>query len=793
MTLKGQGKRIESSLSGRHLANSIAMLERRFMKHQYVKKLVSFLSAFVLMLSIGISLVGKAEEGQKESPLIIEEIKLVDDENKEIIDQQIVDVLETKLGELSVNTITEDLKKLRSKFPQYAKVTSKTLPGSAQEKVIIVFEFQRRRIVKNLRILSNSGLEISSELRKKMQTISGELLTGDKIQRDSETIKRELDKIGYPMVKVSVDINPIKDEAYDVNVVFHIESVTRQVVIGKVHFEGRSQLKESELRGQVTAKQSKLLAGRKTFISSQLKSDAAQLQSYYVSQGFWDAKVTSGFTIEDNSVANIVFNITEGKRFLISRFVFSGNQLFNNQQILEKTHLKDGRYFNDKNIRLAMQTMRDMYGEQGYIMMNVNFNFDSKTGEAKFDITEGSDFFIERIVIEGNNQMKSEIILRDVVFKEGERINTKTISQTLQNMKATKYYSNVKIDYTVLGPEQVTIHIKIVEAHEVAIEFGAGISGNGLNGRFGFSSSNIFNTGKGFSLSITKGDEITKLGMVFYDPHLLGTDFELTAKTGLDQRDDEDYKQKRISNQIMVQKVIRENLKLGIGTRIDFVSIDEVSAEVLSEIPDAKRSERVVGLIGMFVYNQVEVDESGEAYKGYRVKMALYPSYADDQAYVRALATIVGHMTIGENANGQKHILTGRFSAGYASANTPFYERLYAGNNGTVRGFSTRIKPDGSVVGGGALLAGSGSYSFPLYKDSLRGVLFAEAATVGNSFDSLGKIRAIGGVGVRSNFFRTFLGTSIEGGFIFPLLRQPGDRIKPFYFTFGDYDSSYDL
>jgi hypothetical protein len=54
-----------------------------------------------------------------------------------------------------------------------------------------------------------------------------------------------------------------------------------------------------------------------------------------------------------------------------------------------------------------------------------------------------------------------------------------------------------------------------------------------------------------------------------------------------------------------------------------------------------------------------------------------------------------------------------------------------------------------------------------------------------------GDVRAIGGGGLRINL-NGFLGT-IETGYAVPILSKPDDQLKPFYFSIGNYDPSYEL
>ena len=170
------------------------------------------------------------------------------------------------------------------------------------------------------------------------------------------------------------------------------------------------------------------------------------------------------------------------------------------------------------------------------------------------------------------------------------------------------------------------------------------------------------------------------------------------------------------------------------------------------------------------------------------------PSYSDQGAYIKAFTQVTGALSLGQNSNGSSHTISGRITLGYVSDNAPVFEKYYAGGIGSIRGFESRsITPRGNGIGGGAVISANVAYSFPIVSNRVKGVIFVEGATIGDNFESLSQVRLVGGIGVRTNLRDTFLGTSLEFGYAFPLLKQDGDQLKPFYFMFGEYDPAYDL
>jgi outer membrane protein assembly factor BamA len=67
-----------------------------------------------------------------------------------------------------------------------------------------------------------------------------------------------------------------------------------------------------------------------------------------------------------------------------------------------------------------------------------------------------------------------------------------------------------------------------------------------------------------------------------------------------------------------------------------------------------------------------------------RTKLSLYPNYTDKGTYIRSTLQANGTLDLGSTRTGYHHTLSGRITLGYATNNTPFYERFYAGGTNTI-------------------------------------------------------------------------------------------------------------
>lgn len=144
------------------------------------------------------------------------------------------------------------------------------------------------------------------------------------------------------------------------------------------------------------------------------------------------------------------------------------------------------------------------------------------------------------------------------------------------------------------------------------------------------------------------------------------------------------------------------------------------------------------------------------------------------------------HYTTGSRPDGTgKRFVTLRGHFGIATQSTPVYERFFAGNFGSLRGFQYRTvspKALGVPVGGVMMALGSLEYQFPwTAADTVQQVVFTDFGTVENDY-SFSKLRVSVGTGLR--LMIPAMGP-IPLGFdlAFPVMYAEGDALRYFNFS----------
>ena len=148
------------------------------------------------------------------------------------------------------------------------------------------------------------------------------------------------------------------------------------------------------------------------------------------------------------------------------------------------------------------------------------------------------------------------------------------------------------------------------------------------------------------------------------------------------------------------------------------------------------------------------------------------------------------YFTLGSRPDGSgKRILTFRGHFGITGQDTPVYERFFAGNFGSLRGFQYRgVGPRvlGQGVGGLMEALGSVEYMFPwTANDKFFQVVFCDFGTVERNYD-LKDFRVSVGTGLRM-IIPAFGPLPLCFDLAFPVEKAPGDRVQFFNFTIGAF------
>ena len=202
-------------------------------------------------------------------------------------------------------------------------------------------------------------------------------------------------------------------------------TVVENPLVNRITFEGNHNVKEDDLRKELTMKP------RAVFSVRQAQADRQHLLNVYAGKGRFAASVEPELVRLPQNRVNVVFKIVEGPKTLISKIVFIGNHAFSEKRLREVIDSRESRWwrflsssdeFSPGRVDFDKELLRRFYLSHGYA------DFDVKSLNSELS-PDRSAFFITFQLNEG----------------ERYRVGLVNIKSSVPHLDAEKYRGLVSI------------------------------------------------------------------------------------------------------------------------------------------------------------------------------------------------------------------------------------------------------------------------------------------------------------------------------------------------------------
>jgi outer membrane protein insertion porin family len=354
---------------------------------------------------------------------------------------------------------------------------------SSSSEIIIRFTVTERPIVSRINFIGNSGIR-RTELLETIAIKNNDVINRAKIAADEIAIINKYLGKSYPDVKVSSEIQTTSGSTIVLN--FHINEGDK-ISISELRFEGNSIFSTTKLRGQLSLKR-KTLINAGLFQEAKLIADRASITQYYHDRGYIDAEIIdiTREIVKDakgNNSMILTFRISEGRIYSFGGVTFEGNHIFSTSQLSALIKSKMGETINSRKLETDLQSVSDLYFENGYIFNTINRdeNRNIVEGVVSYHITivERGRAHIENIIIKGNEKTKTEVILREIPLEPGEVFSKTKVMEAWRNLMNLQFFTEVTPE-TPFGSEDSLMDLVFVveEQPTTDIQFGLTFSGS---------------------------------------------------------------------------------------------------------------------------------------------------------------------------------------------------------------------------------------------------------------------------------------------------------------------------
>jgi outer membrane protein assembly complex protein YaeT len=737
---------------------------------------------------------------------------------------QIRQQIRTAEGErLDPDTVREDYQRVYGlgKFSNVEARVELTAGG-----VVVIYEISEQDLVRSIAFKGNRNLT-EADLRDVIGDLMiGQSIDGFRLAAARDGIERLYRSKNYPYAHVTVDNEALRREGA---VVLNIVEGPR-VTVRKVAFSGNKSFTDGKLADQVKTDTWFPVIRAGTFDPDQVDQDVAAVRQFYEDNGFFDARVgrTLSFS-EDQTELKVTFVVEEGQRYVVDRVLFKGNNNLPDADLRKDLRILPGRPYERDLVRRDVRQIVRAYSPLGYVFyqppgtppnpdyLQVRprevFHREAGKVDVIYEISEGRAFKVGRILVTGNQRTNDKVVLRELRVAPGMTYNSGELQDALDRVRATKLFTDVRL--TPLGdqPDEREVLIEVVEQSTSRILVGGAVTSNsGIMGNLTYEQDNFdltalpsrlsditegrafIGAGQKLRLNLEPGTQVSRASVDFVEPWVFDQPYSVGISAYVSDRLRDQYSEGKAGGRVWVGKTFIPHWSVKLNFRGEDVQIHDVDNEI-------DRSPQIVGLEG---HNTVT--SAGFEVRRNTTDSPILPSqgsilalsydYAgamggDFRFHRLGLSADLFHMVY-EDLLDRKTTLRYHANVGYISGEAPFFERFYGGGLGSIRGFRYRgVGPRSGAaedpVGGDFLLVGGVELNFPLWENSLRGVVFVDAGTVEPRVQ-VSTMRLSVGLGIRwtPGFLGPMLGqVPIALDFGVPVIKNDQDDIQIFSFSLG--------
>jgi outer membrane protein insertion porin family len=750
---------------------------------------------------------------------IIEDIRVTG--NRLVSSSEILNVVRSKVGEkFDPETVTEDYQRVFG-LRKFSNVEAKVEP--TQTGVLVVFDVEERDQIESIRFIGNQRID-DITLQRVVDIQPGQSIDLFRINLTRQAIESLYRERNYPKASVDIDREALTRTG---NVIFRITEGPN-VRIRNIDFVGAKSFTEDRLKRQIRSKSWIWILQPGRFDEEQVEDDVGALRRYYESKGFFDARVGRKIIWSpDQSEVQINFLIDEGPRYKIDRVTFRGNTRVSEKELRERMNLLEGQPFDqqvlDRDVRQVVKAyspfgyiwapqLRGPRGEQieEYLNINTKRLYTREAGKIEliYDISEGRPFRIGRIIIKGNPRSQDKLVLRELRVSPGDMYNSGELADAADRLKSTAYFAGVEMTPIGSAPDERDLLVRVQERETGLLSFGAGVNSNGGVGgnityeqrnfdigawpatwRDAFSDRAFRGAGQTWRVSLEPGTEATNASVRFVEPWLFDQPYSLSTEAYLRNREREDYDENRIGGRVAIGKRFGYYWSTTLSLRGENVEIDDIEDPEV-RAPDILEYEGNTTITSAGLTLRRDTVEGGFIpYKGTNTSVGVEQfGVFGGESFTKISAGWNAYYLLGEDLLDRRTTLGIRLDAGYITGDAPFFERLYGGGLGSIRGFeyrgvSPRQGPEEDRIGGDFAATGTVEIGFPIAGDNFRGVVFSDFGTVEEDFE-VGTIRSSVGAGVR--IILPFFGQApLAIDFAYPLTEDDEDDTQLISFSFG--------
>jgi len=728
-------------------------------------------------------------------------------------------LIRTRSGDpYAASAVTEDTDRLF----RTGKFDDVTAAATMEDgKLVVTFSVTEHPVVEAVEVLGNRKFK-TQELIEAAELSVGAPISDYTIKRAVDAIERKYREAGYHYATVQLDEQALRAE----NRVLLTISEGPRVRVRKIEFVGNTAYDAATLKGKIETKTWIWIFRKGDLDMERLERDAVKLAEFYRDDGYLDAEVSFDppeFSADQEEVT-VRFIIKEGPRYRIRNRVFSGFTVWSPDEMAADANLRltPGQPLIAERLRADVKTIRDKYGQAGYIYAGVRpewvYAAEPELIDLTFTIQEGEQFRIGRIIVRGNQRTQDKVVRRELGlgFQPTQLYDAVAAERGQNRLRESRLFEMEGVSITPVGeaPGVRDALVQVEETDTTNLLFGVGVTSNsGVIGNVSIENRNFdlfdwprnwteFFKGRSFRgagqvlrLQVEPGTTLSRARIDFREPWLGDRPIGYNQGLYYFERGYPEYDEERVGINTSFDRRFQtgplRDWAAEIALRIEHIDVGGLDFFSDEDFKDVEGGNWLTSVKGTLLRNTTDSIFLPTRGSSFRISSEQAGALGGDFTFNKVIIDYSRFFTLHTDVLERKHILAIGGTVGNIFGDAPPFERFHAGGIGSIRGFEYRgISPRGGFllrdderIGGDALFLVNTEYTFPLMGKVVRGVTFLDMGTVEENF-GISDWRAAVGFGLR--IYIPFFGPiPMSFDFGWPIASDGDDDTQVFSFSFG--------
>ena len=301
----------------------------------------------------------------------------------------------------------------------------------------------------------------------------------DLLEDSSLRITTHLRELGYRDARVT---HRRQEEPGQLSVVFSVERGARYVV-DEVEFTGHEVMPAAELAALFDVEAGAAL------VMDGVEAGAAAVRAAYEQRGYRGVEVrhelaepaSPGDGGEPAVVpVRLLVDIAEGSATMVRAVTFEGVTAFTEAELAAAIEVRPGEPFHAPRARAAGAAILLGYLNEGYEAAQVDveprFDESGETADVAFLVREGTQVFVDHVLIVGNRQISASTIRRELALRAGEPLGRDEIDETRRRLTALGIFRRIELrEFSHGATDRRDVVVVVEEAPATSVGYGGGL------------------------------------------------------------------------------------------------------------------------------------------------------------------------------------------------------------------------------------------------------------------------------------------------------------------------------